>query len=302
MNWDDLRLFLAVAREGSISGGARKLGVQHSTVSRRMRTLEKNMGVRLIERKKSGYELTPAGESLKLAACKMEHEVLEVDGCLGGWDARLSGELRVTAINSMASGILMPMFARFSQHYPDVDLHLLASNKNISLVEREADVAIRLTNTPDDTLIGKGLGTVATTAYGSRDYLARMRQEGAKPVWLGVNCCAFHKSWTRKKVIGQRQNIYVDDTLLTAAALKQHLGVAYLPCFMGDSDPELVRLCPPDPAMKLGAWLLFHPDLKRTARVLAFRDHMIKEMNRQANLLAGRSPGGGNKPPAVLDS
>ncbi|MBN4073610.1 hypothetical protein JYT23_02110, partial [Mariprofundus ferrooxydans] len=110
------------------------------------------------------------------------------------------------------------------------------------------------------------------------------------------------KSWTRKKVIGQRQNIYVDDTLLTAAALKQHLGVAYLPCFMGDSDPELVRLCPPDPAMKLGAWLLFHPDLKRTARVLAFRDHMIKEMNRQANLLAGRSPGGGNKPPAVLDS
>ncbi len=287
MNWDDLRLFLAVAREGSISGGARKLGVQHSTVSRRIRALEKTMGVRLIERKKSGYELTPAGESLKLAACKMEHEVLEVDGSLGGWDTHLTGELRVTATNMMASGILMPMFARFSLNYPDVDLHLLASNKNSSLVERDADVAIRMTNTPNDALIGKQLGTVATTVYASHEYLKQMQEEGTKPVWLGVNCCAFHKSWTGKKAAGQRQNIYVDDTLLTAAALKQHIGVAYLPCFMGDTDQELVRVCPPDPQMKLGVWLLFHQDLKRTARVLAFRDHMIEEMKQQAHLLEG---------------
>ncbi|MDQ6998596.1 MAG: LysR family transcriptional regulator [Mariprofundus sp.] len=292
MNWDDLRLFLAVAREGSISGGARKLGVQHSTVSRRIRSLEKTMGVRLLERKKSGYELTPAGESLKLAASKMEHEVLEVDGSLGGWDARLTGELRVTSINSMASGILMPMFARFSQRFPDVHLHLLASNKNISLVERDADVAIRLTNTPDDSLIGKELGSVATTVYCSRKYLAKIENDGGKPEWLGVNCCAFHKSWTRKKAAVQRKNVYVDDTLLTAAALKQHLGVAYLPCFMGDTDPDLERLCPPDPQMKLGVWLLFHPDLKRTARVLAFRDHMIEEMKMQAELLEGQQPKG----------
>ena len=292
LNWDDLRLFLAVAREGSISGGARKLGVQHSTVSRRIRALEQTMGVRLLERKKSGYELTPAGESLKLAACKMEHEVLEVDGSLGGWDARLTGELRVTVINSMASGILMPMFARFSQYYPDVDLHLLASNKNISLIERDADVAIRMSNTPNNALIGKELGTVATTVYASREYQARIEEEGGKPAWLGVSCCSFHQSWTRKKAAGQRQNIYLDDTLLTAAALKQHIGVAYLPCFMGDLDPELVRLCPPDPQMNLGVWLLFHPDLKRTARVLAFRDHMIEEMNQQADLLAGHLPKG----------
>ncbi len=292
MNWDDLRLFLAVAREGSISGGARKLGVQHSTVSRRIRTLEKNMGVRLLERKKSGYELTAAGDSLKLAACKMEHEVLDIDGTLGGWDARLTGELRVTAINSMACGILMPMFARFSQHYPDVDLHLLTSNKNSSLVERDADVAIRLTNTPNDALIGKELGTVATTVYASREYLAQIQEQGGKPAWLGVSCCSFHKSWTGKKAAGQRQNFNVDDTLLTAAALKQHLGVAYLPCFMGDTDPDLVRLCPPDAQMKLGVWLLFHPDLKRTARVLAFRDHMIEEMKQQADLLEGQLPKG----------
>lgn len=288
MNWDDLRLFLAVAREGSISGGARKLGVQHSTVSRRMQTLETKLGVRLIERKKSGYELTPAGESLKIAACRMEHEVLEVDAFLGGRDNRLIGELKVSAINSMASGILMPMFAEFSRINPDVDLHLLVSNKNINLVEREADVAIRLTNTPSDALIGTQLATVASTIYASHHYLARLRAEGGKPTWLGVSCCAFHQNWTKKSAASQRHNFFVDDALLTTAALKQHMGVAYLPCFVGDSEPELVRYCPPDPQMNLGLWLLFHPDLKRTARVLAFRDHMMHALKLQRDLLAGK--------------
>lgn len=291
MDWDDLKLFLAVAREGSISGGARTLGVQHSTVSRRMRTLEKKLGVRLIERKKSGYELTTAGENLKLAACKMEHEVLGVEGSLGGGDTKLTGELRVTAINNMASSVLMPMFASFNRRYPDVDLHVIVSNKYASLVEREADVAIRLTNTPADTLLGKRLVTVASTIYASRNYLEQIRTEkGSKPKWLGINCCGFHQTWTKNACAGQRHNFFSDDTLLTVAALKQHLGVAYLPCFMGDNDPDLERYCAPDPELNLGLWLLYHPDLKRTARVLAFRDHMSEEIISQKDLFAGKRP------------
>jgi len=288
MNWDDLRLFLEVAREGSISGAARKLRVQHSTVSRRMRALEKKMGVRLIERKKSGYELTAAGERLKLAACKMEHEVLEVDGNLGGKDTTLTGELRVSAINNMASSILMPMFARFNQRYPDVDLHLIVSNKYTRLAEREADIAIRLSNTPTDTLIGRRLTTVASTIYVSREYLAQLAAKKSKPKWLGVNCCGFHQTWTKNACAGQHHSFFVDDTLLTVAALKQHLGVAYLPCFMGDSEPELERFCEPDPQLNLGLWLLFHPDLKRTARVLAFRDHMADEIKLKMDLFTGK--------------
>jgi len=290
VNWDDLRLFLAVAREGSISGAARSLGVQHSTVSRRIRALEKKLGVRLIERKKSGYELTAAGESLKQAASNMEHEVLAVDSNLGGRDARLSGELRISAINNMASSILMPMFTSFNRQYPDVELHLIVSNKYASLAEREADIAIRLTNTPIDTLIGRRVVTVASTIYASRNYLAQLHAEGGKLTWLGVSCCGFHQSWTKQASAGQRHNFFVDDTLLTVAALKQHVGVAYLPCFMGDSEPELERLCVPDPELNLGLWLLFHPDLKRTARVLAFRDHMATEISKQTGLFTGNRP------------
>jgi len=291
MNWDDLRLFLAVAREGSISGAARSLHVQHSTVSRRMRALESKLGVRLIERKKSGYELTDAGESVRKAACKMEHEVLDVDAVLGGSDAKLSGELRVSAINNMASTVLMPMFARFNQNYPDVELHLLVSNKYTSLIEREADIAIRLTNTPTDTLMGRRVVTVASTVYASRQYLADMRENGGKAKWLGVTCCGFHQTWTKAACVGLRHNFFVDDTLLTIAALKQHLGMAYLPCFMGDSDSELERVCAPDPQMNLGLWILFHADLKRTARVLALRDFMVDEMKLKKDLFEGNIVG-----------
>ena len=155
MNWDDLRVFLTVARSGSISGGAKQLALQHSTVSRRMRKLEQDLGVRLFDKVPSGYALTIAGENLMQAANRMEREVLAVDGALSGKDLEPSGPLRVTAIDNMATTILMPMFTGFSRQYPDVVLHLMVSNADVSLALREADVAIRLTNTPSDTLIGK---------------------------------------------------------------------------------------------------------------------------------------------------
>lgn len=287
MNWDDLRLFLAVARCGSISGAARQLDVQHSTVSRRMRQFEDKLGVRLIERKKSGYELTPQGEQVEQAAKRMEAEVLGVDGTSVARDADMVGPLKVTAINNMASTVLMPMFADFSQQHPAIDLHILVSNSDASLVEREADVAIRLSNAPTDTLIGKRLVTVASAVYGSREYLQSNRDRGSDPKWIGVDCCAFHKSWTRHACDDQQHHFYSDDTLLTLSAIRQGLGISYLPCFMGDPEPELERYCDPDPSHNLGLWILFHPDLKRTARVIAFRNHMDAAIQQQKALFEG---------------
>jgi DNA-binding transcriptional LysR family regulator len=288
MNWDDLRLFLAVARSGSISGGAKLIGVEHSTVSRRVRKLEADIGARLLERKTSGYTLTAAGERLKLAACRMETELLEVDGALLGKDARLVGSLRVTAINNMASTVLMPMFASFSRRYPDLSLHIVVSNNDASLAQREADVAIRLTNTPVDTLIGKRVTTVASAIYASPTYLAELGEKGGEPEWLGVECCGFHKSWTRQSCGERAHHVFSDDTLLTQAALREGLGLSILPCFMGDPDTGLVRYAEPDPDWNLGLWLLLHPDLRRTARVLAFRDHMADAITAQSDRFIGR--------------
>ena len=287
MNWDDLRLFLAVARTGSISGAAKQLGVQHSTVSRRIRSFEEKLGTRLLERKTGRYELTQAGENVKEASGRIEREVLGVDAALLGKDAQQVGPLKVAALNNMASTVLMPMFASFSKSKPQVELHIIVSNIDASLSQREADVAIRLTNTPTDTLIGKRIVTVASTIYGSRSYIEQLRKEGGEPKWIGVECCGFHKSWTKQLDRGHAHNFYSDDTQLTHAALREGLGVSILPCFMGDADPLLARYSDPDPALNLGLWLLLHPDLKRTARVLAFRDHMEQAIIEKKILFEG---------------
>lgn len=291
VNWDDLRVFLAVARSGSISSGARQLDLQHSTVSRRMRKLEQDLGVRLFDKVPSGYALTTAGESLVQAADRMEREVLSVDGTLSGKDLKPSGPLRVTAVDNMATTVLMPMFTAFSRCYPEVTLHVMVSNSDVSLAQREADVAIRLTNTPPDTLIGKRVVTVSSAVYGSPLYIKQLREDGGEPQWLGVECCGFHKSWTKQACGDQTHLFYVDDTLLTQAALREGMGVSILPCFMGDPDPALARYTEPQPEWDLGLWILLHPDLKRTARVLAFRDYMQQAIQEQSDLFAGRQNG-----------
>ncbi len=283
-----MRIFLAVARSGSISGGAKLLGVQHSTVSRRLRQLEAKLGARLLERKKTGYELTESGINIKQAALRVETEMIAVDEALLGKDTALTGSLRVTAINNMASTILMPIFADFSKNHPKVDLHIIVSNLDASLPQREADIAIRLTNSPTETLIGKKMLTVASTIYGSREYLDKQRKQGGEPKWIGVNCCSFHRSWTKQVSPQQEFEFHSDDTLLTLSAIREGLGVSFLPCFMGDSDPLLERYSEPDPLHDLGLWILLHPDLKRTTRVLAFRDHMVKAIKQQQDLFEGK--------------
>jgi len=197
MQWDDLRIFLAVAREGSISGAAKRLSVQHSTVSRRLRTLEEKLATRLIERVKSGYEMTEAGEELMTSAKKIEREILGFEGALSGQDSGAAGELRVSAINNMASSILMPIFANFSATYPEIELHIQVTNQFVKLAQRDADIAIRLTNTPMDTLIGTRLATVGSAVYGARAYCEGVKAGRVAEKWLGVECCGFHMSWTK---------------------------------------------------------------------------------------------------------
>lgn len=290
MNWDDMRVFLAVARSGSLSGGARQLGLQHSTVSRRMHRLEGSLGVRLFDKMPSGYELTEAGESLKAAALDMEAGMLEVDGMLSGQDLKPAGSLRVTAVDNMATTFLMPIFASFQRRYPEVEVHVLVSNHNASLAEREADVAIRLTNNPPENLVGKRLATVASCIYGSEAYLQELQAKNIQPEWLAVECCGFHRRWTEESAGGCISPLHVDDTLVTQAALRQGLGVSVLPCFLGDSDPQLARLGAPNPDWNLGLWVLLHPDLKRTHRVLAWRQHLIESLAECDELLAGKCP------------
>ncbi|MBL4874365.1 MAG: LysR family transcriptional regulator, partial [Rhodobacteraceae bacterium] len=198
MNWDDARIFLAVAREGSFSKAAKRLGVQHSTVSRRIRELEKSLATPLVERTTSGFDLTDAGEEFNAAACKIEREILSIEGAIGGQSEDIAGELRVTAIANMASSVLMPVFARFSAAYPKIELRVQVTNNSVLLAERDADVAIRQTNTPLETLIGTRLTTIASAVYGSVEYCTALKAGRVEEKWIGVECCEFHKMLTKQ--------------------------------------------------------------------------------------------------------
>ena len=290
MQWDDARIFLAVAREGSFSSAAKRLGVQHSTVSRRIRALEQKLATPLVERKASGYVLTEAGEELKHSACRIENELLSFEGAVGGQAEDVAGELRVTAIANMASTVLMPYFSRFSAAYPRIKLSVQVTNNSVHLSEREADVAIRQTNKPLETLIGTRLTTVASAVYGSRDYCAAVKSGQAVEKWIGVDCCEYHRTWTKQAWPQADHEFYVDETSLTLAALKEGIGVGFLPCFLGDNDPELARFHEPEKQHELGLWLLYHRDLRNTKRVTLFREHMQREIKQAAALFEGTVP------------
>lgn len=277
MDWDDARLFLAFAREGSFTGTAKRLGVQHSTISRRIHALEKSLATPLLSRSATGYVLTDAGDLLAQSAARMEKELLSFEAESTGHSDTPSGELHVTAIANMASTVLMPLFARFSAAYPSIDLRIEVTNKSVRLAERDADVALRQTNTPGETFIGTRLVTVASAVYGSADYCAAVAEGSAAVKWVGVDCCDYHRNWTKQACPQLDHSFCVDDTSLTVAALKEGLGVGFLPCFLGDSEPSLVRFSEPEKKHELGLWLLYHRDLKGTKRVTLFRQYMQRE-------------------------
>jgi len=287
MKWDDLKVFLAVSRCGTMSGAAKQLNVQHSTVSRRVKALEKKLGTILVRRNKGAYELTKAGKKIRNAALKVEKEITSVDGTLLKDDDPLTGTLRITTINSLASTILMPMFSAFSKAHPQIDLHIMVSSSKVNLTNREADVAIRLSNAPPEILIGKRIVTVSSAVYGSVGYLNEYQESQDDLKWLGVSCCGFHKTWTKKSCNAVAHQFNCDDAVLTLAALREGLGVSYLPCHIGDAESTLRRFCEPESKFDLGLWILVHPESKSNLRVLAFRDYMITAIEEQQDLFAG---------------
>lgn len=287
MNWDDLKIILALSRTGTMSGAAKQLNVQHSTISRRVKSLEKQLGTYLVRRNKGTYVLTQAGSKIKETALKVEKEITGIDGALLSKDDPLFGPLRVTTINSMASTILMPIFSKFSKEHPHIELHIIVSNDTISLANREADIAIRLSNTPPENLIGKRVLTVASTVYASSEYLQQQRKNNEYLKWLGVSCCGFHKSWTKDSCNSSTHQFNSDDALLTMSALRENMGVSYLPCCIGDNEPNLERCCNPKPKHDLGLWVLMHPESKYNARILAFKKFVIEAIEEQRDIFRG---------------
>lgn len=290
-HWDDLRFFLAVARRGSIRGAAITLGVNHSTVSRRIDAFEKKLDVRLFERFPSGYFLTQAGEEILQSAERIEGEVAAVDRQVAGRDTRLSGLLRVTLHDSLAQMLLMPDLAAFCQLFPEIELELVISHSMADLARREADIAIRITKDPPDNLVGRRILKFATAIYASDDYLAQhdAAADSRYLTWIGWSDLVPDPQWVRESPYPQAPaRNHISNPLAQLAAAKAGMGLSMLPCFMGDTEPTLRRLPPAKVILNRDIWLLTHEDLRHTARVQRFLDFMAKAILAKRDLLEGR--------------
>ena len=188
MNWDDLHLVLAVVREGTLSGAARRLSVTHSTVFRRLGAIEEQMGVRLFERFRDGYVPTPAGETAAEAAARLEDEVLTLERRLSGQDLRPSGVVRIATTDTLGT-ILMRHLPAMRAVHPDIQFEVAISNAMANLTRREAEIAIRPTPEPPEILVGRRVANIAHAIYGSKLDFGRFKRRGRVHLSCAARCC-----------------------------------------------------------------------------------------------------------------
>jgi DNA-binding transcriptional LysR family regulator len=294
-NWDDIRYFLAVARGGSVRAAADALGVNHSTVIRRIVQLEKLLGSKVFEKLSSGYRLTPAGAEIVDLAEQMEAKSDQLETRIFGRDQGMKGKLRITLAPALASGLLMPDIAAFSASHPEIEIEVAVSQGPVNLVKREADVALRVvyeTSSPPPHLNGARLRDVHGAVYAARALLEDSVAHPGRPLkWLlwagdwpppaGANVEALRMAPVPARF---------SDTLAQAAAARAGMGIAPLPCFVGDADPELVRV-PGSGQWRFGTlWLLTHGEARRTRRVKLFSEFLKRRLSRHTLLLAGLQP------------
>jgi DNA-binding transcriptional LysR family regulator len=282
--WDDLLYVLSVGRSGSLSGAARTLKVNHSTVFRRIGAIEEQLGVRLFDRRRDGYAPTAAGEAVIELAGRLDEDVVALERKLAGEDLRPSGTVRVTTTDTMIATVT-PLCGKFRGLYPEICVELITGNEFLNLSRRDADVALRPSLTPPENLHGRRLSAIAFAVYGAPSYLAAAGGADLSRAhqWIGLDDSLSHLSvhrWLADNVPKERIGFKASSFVAVTEAARSAMGLAILPCYLAESSGGLERIGDPLPELATDFWLLVHEDLRRTARVRAFMDFIAGEMTK----------------------
>jgi DNA-binding transcriptional LysR family regulator len=278
LDWESLRTVLAVARAKSLAGAARALQLQHSTVFRRIEEVERRLGQPLFDRNRGGWNANELGETAARAAQAMEEAALEAERRLLGADGRLAGTVRM-ATSEMLGGYLLPRLVRsFLAEHPAVEIELDVSNRNLDLTRREADLAIRATRDPPETLVGRKVAALGYAVFAAPSLLSRGKTPDLEALpWIGFDERMSQMQvarWFARVLPDARPRLRIDSfaTMLRAAAAGA--GAAVLPVFAAAQEKGLVRVTDVIPDVYVDLWLLSHPDLRGNARVRALAEHL----------------------------
>jgi molybdate transport repressor ModE-like protein len=292
-NWDHLRSLLAVARQGSLSAAARTLGVEHSTISRHIGTLEQHGGARLVERRSDGVRLTAAGERLLAAAEDIESRLYSAREEIGEGDLRISGAVRIGAPDGVGSFFLAPRLAGLGKAHPDLVIQLVAMPRVFNLSKREADLAIVLSVPEHGRVVTRKLADYGLGLYASASYLGE-----SAPIST-VGDLASHRfinyiddliytpqlDYLDEVVRGARANFHSSNIIAQVNATIAGYGLCVLPHFLARRFAELEPVLPEVVRLKRTWWLLIHEDQKDLARVRLVVDFLVREFSGSAPVL-----------------
>jgi DNA-binding transcriptional LysR family regulator len=291
--WDDVRFFLAIARESTLSGAARALGVDHATVGRRLTAFEQRLGAKLFNRTPEGFAITSAGQAMLNQAETMEAAALAVERLGSGHDERSSGLVRVTTLELLALRVVVPAIARLLELHPQLRVELLVSLNTLDIVRRQADIAVRIARPTDPNLVCRKLGEFGVAVYASRRYLekhGRPKRGGGlrghslinymiRPSSLGV---PFHG----ESLDGARFAMNTTGTAYTQMrAVADGVGIAELPCCLADEHPHIERVWPDERPTMRTVWLVTHEDLRRAAKIRLVSNTIVEAFERDAAVL-----------------
>jgi DNA-binding transcriptional LysR family regulator len=300
LDWNDLRHFLAVARHGSTLAAAKALGLNQSTVHRRLSELERQLGRRLVERHPSGYRLTAVGKELQPLAERVETAVLDLERRAASSDVDLLGVVRVTCPETVGYRMMKtPLLDAFRARYPGLRIELIMVDRVLDLRKGEADIAFRTAAPQDNALISRKLADVAWAMFGSQSYVSKHGQlerleDINKHAVIGFGgLIADHPAgrWLRSVAPEARVAAICTTTPALLLAVKSGAGLAPLPVAAVENEPDLVQLGVA-PVLTLHFHLVFHRDMRRTPRVRAFCDFVTEEIQAFRQLLGGHA-----KPP-----
>jgi len=281
--WEDLRLVLAIARGGGLSGASRILGLHHATVLRRLNSFEYRMGVILFERKARGYEPTPIGEEVAAIAARIECDVGDAYRQIVAHDIRLCGSIRFATSDFLAQTLLPPILATFQKKYPHIEIAVNISPQFASLSRRDADVAIRASKDKPQGLAGKCVGHLTYGIYGHRALIEEGGGSGdiEQFDWVGSDHTLAHVSinqWRLAEFKEAKVCARFDSMLGIYGAIRSKMGIGFLPHFMASNDDDLICLKTNPQQWTLGLWLLYHPDMRQMSRIKAFLEFSEAEL------------------------
>lgn len=282
-NWDDLRVLLAIARAESLTGASDLLKLDATTVSRRIKAMEKRAGEAFIRRDRSRRsQLTQLGQKLAERAEQMEQHARAADALIGN-DARLSGTVRLTAVPFLLNRLLAPNLPLFSYRHPDLKVSLIPDSQNLSLTRREVDVALRFGEPHEggSAVLTRKIGRIVFSVFTVKDAMEVAPEH--RP-WLIYDPVAAHlpqAAWTEelaRETNGQRSQLLMHDLETAFEACLSAPVRAVLPLKIARRDPRLIELGTPPkmPEMARVLWLMRHTDMRGIERVEALTNWLAE--------------------------